>query len=526
MGLHSGAGDVLLVNGRIYPGPPWNEPTNSLAIENGLVSAHGANALQRHSQFASHQIIDCQHRVVLPGFIDSHVHLTSLAESLDQLAFPESTPASDIRELLSKEVNTRAPGDWIIGGKWSRHTLGGLPDATLLDPVSPQHPVALHSKDLHTVLLNSRALAMLDIGRGTPDPAGGEILRDDSEDPTGMLIENAVTLFEERRPRPDFDLFREQHRGVVKHCWRHGITGVHAVEQMRDWEYYRALHEQHALGLRIGGLLPVEESEAIVSRGYRSGRGDDALWVIGIKMFTDGALGSCTAWMKEPYEGTGEYGVPLMSRQQLAGDVSRAHNQGLSVAIHAIGDAAVGMTVDVLREHSSRRSAGLRDRIEHFQLVDPEDLRNIPDGLVGAVQPCHLPGDRGPAEKVWGDRSRYTYAFNSLADHGVVLSFGTDAPVEGIDPWLGIQAAVDRRTSGEEDSWYPAERVSLEESLTAYTHNNGLTGYRPGRMGSLAVGACGDAVVLAQDPWEISSLELKTVKPVCTILNGNVVFSD
>lgn len=526
MGLQFASGDLLLLNGRIYPGPHWDQHTGALSIEDGVVTAHGQQALDRKSRFSPDQVVDLGNSIVLPGFIDSHLHLTSLAQSLTQLSFQESTGAEEIQRLVQQQADHAAPGEWVVGGSWSRHTLNGFPDKSLLDQVAPDNPVALHSKDLHSILLNSVALRQLDIDSGTSDPAGGEIMRDASGEPTGLLLENAVYLYEDRRPRPDSDEFRRQHQRVSAHCWKHGITGVHAVELMPDWNYYEQLHERGELGLRVGGLLPVEELDEISWRGYRSGQGDNALWIVGIKIYADGALGSCTAWMKEPYTDSDDRGVALKSGEEIVGCIRRSHEAGLSVGVHAIGDAAVLQTLTALRANSSRDVEVLLDRIEHFQLIDPGDFKVIPENLIGAVQPSHLPGDRDDADRVWGTRSRYAYAFRSLRSNGVTLSFGSDAPVEDVDPWKGIQAAVDRRGSAERAPWHPEERISLEEALTAYTYHSGIAGYRKGRHGSLQVGAFGDAVVLSGDPWKVPSSGLATTRPAMTIVNGCIVFSN
>jgi len=517
---------LLLVNGQIYTGPPWTDPTEAIAIEDGYVTAQGDRALSMRQNFSPEYILDVDGAMVLPGFIDSHLHLTALADSLNELEFPEDSDEEEIRARVAETVRNRDSGEWIIGGKWSYHTLNGFPEKTMLDGVAPANPVALRSKDMHSLLLNSAGLTSLGITGDTPDPEGGRIRRDAQGNPTGILQEQAVYLFEERRPHSEFSVFRRHHRQVAEHCLKYGITGVHTIETVREWTQYQRIRESGGLRLRVGGLLQADEPEAIPEAGYASGAGDNWLWTIGIKLFADGALGSGTAWLKEPYEGTGDRGVAILTREQLRNLITFAHENGLSLGVHAIGDAAVAMVIRGFSEYDSRRREELRDRIEHLQLIDPGDLRNIPGDLIAAVQPVHLLGDREPADQVWGERARYAYAFQSLSENGVRLAFGSDAPVEEVNPWAGIQAAVERRGNADETPWYPQERISLEAALAGYTVNSAFAGYRDGVLGTLEPGAAGDVIVLNRDPWEIPSTELHTIHPAITICNGAVVYSD
>ena len=514
------AGNLLLTNGTIYPGPPWQAPLSALAIRDGKVAARDAAAERLRGRFAGEEVLDLRGAVVLPGFVDSHLHLLQLGEALGQVTFHESAAPDIIRQQVADAVKNRQPGEWITGGQWSRDALGGLPSRALLDPVSPENPVALHSKDLHTLLLNTCALKELDITGDTPDPSGGLIPRDREGQPTGILREHAIRLFESRRPVPDDATFQRRYQLANRYCLRRGITTVHTIESLAGWDRLRAFAGQDSPGVRTGGLLLLQDVDRIIDRGYASGDGDDRRWIIGIKIFADGALGSRSAWLKEPYAGNGDRGMPLLSPGELTAAVERAHRHGLSVGIHAIGDAAVESAIEAL---AANRRPEYRDRIEHVQLIDPKDLSRISPGIVASVQPVHLPGDRKPAEKYWGDRARYAYAFRSLREHGMLLAFGSDAPVEDANPWAGIQAAVERRASPDQTAWYPEESVSLDDALTAYTENGGRAAYREDRIGGLRMGAHGDAVVLDRNPWEVPAGELGDIKPQITIVAGEIV---
>ncbi|MCF7805234.1 MAG: amidohydrolase [Candidatus Marinimicrobia bacterium] len=517
-------GNLLLTNGRIFTGPPWKIPVDALAVQNGKVVAFGDEARGLRNEFGADEIINCKGAMVLPGFIDSHLHLANLGESLSQLSFPEKSTAEEIRQAVAREVNRRETGEWIVGGKWNRQHLGGFPDRSLLDPVSPENPVALRSRDMHSLLLNSRAIESLDIAGKLNSSLGKYISRDGNGAPTGILQEDTIRIFEEERPQPTPEELRRFYQQAGDHCLQHGITSVHSIERIPGWRTLRNMHSTNKIPIRTGVLLPIDALDAVIEAGEYSGHGDNWLWTIGMKIFTDGALGSQSAWMKEPYEQSDDYGMALTDPETFREQIIRAHENRLSLGIHAIGDAAVKMTLQAL--NSAQQKKDLLDRIEHLQVFDPADLDILPTNLTASVQPIHLFGDREPADRVWGERARYAYAFRALLDAGIRLAFGSDAPVEAVNPWSGILAAVERRKSASEPSWYPEEQLSLEESLTAYTANGATSAYRKGRLGSLDIGAYGDIVILNCDPWDIPATEYETVKPVMTILNGNVVYSN
>ncbi|MBD3274223.1 MAG: amidohydrolase family protein [Candidatus Marinimicrobia bacterium] len=516
------SGDILLLNGDIRVSPPWDVSVPALLIQDGIVTAHGEAALARQEEFPDHNIIDLKQRTVLPGFTDSHLHLSMLGERLSQLDFPENSAREDIQSQVADAARNSAPGKWIIGGKWSRHALGGFPDKSLLDEVAPENPVALYSKDLHSVLINSVALTQARITAETADPPGGKIVRNDQNEPTGVLQEDAMDLFERARPEKGINDFRKEHGLAANHCHQYGITSVHSIENWKNFTRYQQMLEDGQLQIRAGCLIYKDDLDAIIDAGLRSSQGDEWLWLIGVKAFADGALGSRTAWMKQPYESTDDRGMPLLSRDDLVNLRRRCHSHELSTGIHAIGDAAVDLCLDIFTGGEN----GLQDRIEHLQLIDEGDLDKISSHISAAVQPVHLLGDRNPADTWWGERAQYAYAFRTLLDRGANLAFGSDAPVEDVNPWLSVQAAVERRSAPDEQQWYPQECISVNAAITAFTSGSAHLGYRGQQMGTIRIGALGDAVVLNRNPWKVAPTELQTIQPDMTIVNGVRVYSN
>ncbi len=236
-------------------------------------------------------------------------------------------------------------------------------------------------------------------------------------------------------------------------------------------------------------------------------------------------MGSKSAWLKEPYESSTNTGMPLVSPEELNESVRGAHQNQRSVAIHAIGDAAVEMALRSL-SGASENFATLRNRIEHFQLFDPRDDHLFPGDLFASVQPAHMYDDYVPAKKQWGLRWENAYAFRNIMESGGTLCFGSDAPVAEPDPWIGIQAAVTRRIPAKTDPWNKAQKISLEEALSAYTYEAARAGYREESLGSLHPGKIADMIILNRDPFQIPETELDTVRTEMTIVDSEVVWSD
>jgi len=276
-------------------------------------------------------------------------------------------------------------------------------------------------------------------------------------------------------------------------------------------------------------MLAGEYIDEAVRVGLQSGFGDDNLWVGGIKLFSDGALGPRTGWMLEPYENSNETGMPLTPMSEMAENISLAQKSGLSTTIHAIGDRAVRELLDVYSEVLDGNVDAPRHRIEHVQHSHPDDLTRLaPLGLVASVQPLHLVEDMRMVDDLLGERGRWAYAFRDLLDAGTVLAFGSDCPVVSPNPFVGMQAAVTRQTDAglPLDGWYPSQRLTVAESVYAYTMGAAIASGRQARIGSLSPGKLADLVVLDRDIFEIPPLEIGKTQVVMTIFGGDVVYQN
>jgi predicted amidohydrolase YtcJ len=433
--------------------------------------------------------------LVTPGFVDGHTHFAMWALSRRRVTLG----GSPTREEAVRRVAAVSPVQgWIVGQGWDANGWDRAPDRAALDAVQPG-PVYLDSLDVHAAWVNSAALAAAGIGRDTPDPFGGRIVRDAAGEPTGVLLERAVELMAPHLPEPPPALLDTALREAQAEAHRLGLTGIHNVEGDGALAAFERLATSDALRLRVLFHPPVTSLDALVRRGIRSGAGSAWLRIGGVKLFLDGSLGSRTAWMLQPYEGSGDRGMPITSGEEAARAMGAAAAAGIASTVHAIGDAAVRRALDLMAQLPR---VAIPHRIEHFQCVAEADLdRAAAAGLVVSMQPAHLLTDIPLVERYWGGRGRGAYAFGSLRRRHTPMVFGSDVPVASIDPREGLFAALERRSNagGPAGGWRPEEKLSFGEAVRAYTvgaaHAAGV-----GRSGTLAPGHDADLVAWEFDP--------------------------
>ena len=461
------------------------------------------------SALASPESVDLRGRCVVPGFTDSHVHFPTWAMAQAEIALDGCGSLEDA--LARVRVASVAPGRWLRGygwrnGDWAVPT---EPTRQALDTVTGETPAALIAKDYHSLWLNSAALAL---AKGDLEVAGGVVERDSSGEPTGVLREEAAWRFKERYLVTSDEEYLAAMRAGVKLASSRGVTAVHDKD---GW--LGALRLWQRLGsreLRVWQSVPHEQVDELRALGIRSGFGDDFLRVGYLKVFMDGTLGSQTAWM---LDGSG---VRITSGEELAEIVRRGAEAGFPVGVHAIGDRA---NREVLDAFASTRDVwqpvGLRHRVEHAQLLAPEDLPRFAElGVACSVQFSHAPSDRDFADRFWAGKTDGAYAFRSLLDSGAVVANGSDAPVEELDPLAGIRAGV-LRTIDERPAWHPGEALTVEQALHATTVAPAWLAGDERRRGKLIPGYAADLVVLSRDPVEA----LEETEVVATMVAGRWV---
>ena len=523
--------DLILHHGRIFTceaAQPWAE---ALLIREGRVALVGTNA-DVTAAAGGVPAIDLDGRLALPGFCDGHVHLLNLGISRQIVNLRAAHSLEEAVDRVRERARATPPGRWVRGHGWDQNEWAqpSFPDRRPLDEVTPDNPVVLAHTSGHATWVNSRALALAGINADTPEPAGGRIGRDpESGEPTGILFETAGQLVLAALPELAAGERLEALKEAVRYAQSLGVTSAHDMGLgHRTLAALRKLREQGELGLRVRAYLKRERLDEFVAEGLRTGDGDDLLSVGGAKFVADGALGSQTAFMLEPLEGQPDnYGVAVIPAGELEPLVQKALDAGLATAVHAIGDRANRDALDVYEKMEGRRGS-LRLRIEHCQLLSPEDLpRFAALAVVASVQPIHATSDMHKADRAWGTRSAGAYAFRSLLDSGARLAFGSDCPVETMDVVAGIHAAVTRRRAGGEppEGWYPEQCLSLEEGVKAYTLGPAYAAGQEALLGSLAAGKLGDVVVLSQDLFALADpMDILTAKVDFTVLGGQVVY--
>jgi predicted amidohydrolase YtcJ len=437
--------------------------------------------------------------------------------------------------LVAGRAQETEPEEWILGRGWDQEHWPErrFPTAADLDRVTPEHAVMLRAKSGHALVANARALSLAGITAETPDPPGGRIGRDVEGRPNGMLFEDsAMALVAGLVPLPAPEEVDEALRSAFLSAWRVGLTSIHDVDGPPAFAAYQRLRTRLELGLRVVKYLPLDALDCALEVGLQAGLGDDWLRVGGIKLFTDGALGPRTAAMLTPYEGVEDEpestGVPTMEEDDLQQVVRKAAGGRLPLAVHAIGDRANRMVLDALADAAKVSARGLSHRIEHVQLLHPDDVDRLAQlGIVASMQPLHATQDYEMADRYWGDRCATAYAWRSLLDAGTLLAFGSDCPVEDLNPFLGIHAAVTRRRpdgSPGPEGWYPKQRLTVEEAVRAYTLGPAQAVGVGDRLGSLAPGKLADLVILDRDVFACDPMEIAGTQVLATMIGGRLVY--
>jgi hypothetical protein len=458
-------------------------------------------------------VVDLGGRSVVPGFTDSHVHFPTWSLCQRDLSLNGVATLADALELVRGRAGQ---SDWIRGQGWRSADWEAQPSKQALDEVTGETPAALWAKDLHSLWLNSAALALAE---GDLEIEGGVVERDERGEPTGVLREEAAWRFRERFPSVPEDEWIEVTRAGVKLAHSRGVTAVHDKD---GWigapEIFQRLRDRDGLTLRVWQSLPWHKLPELEVIGLRSGIGDEYLRLGYVKVFMDGTLGSQTAWM---LDGSG---VRITSGEELAEIVGRAARAGWPVAVHAIGDRANREALDAFEAtRDAWGPLGLRHRIEHAQCVAPEDLPRFAElGIACSVQFSHAPSDRDLADRFWTGRTEGAYAYRSLLGSGAVLANGSDAPIEELDPLAGIRAAV-LRTIDERPGWHPEEALTVEQALHATTVAPAWLAGDERTRGKLVPGYLADLVVLSRDPVSSPLEELDTVEVVATMVGGRWV---
>ena len=504
---------MILENGVIRTLDPSMPTARALAIAGEWV-AGGVGTHER--ALASPDVVDLRGRCLLPGFNDAHVHFPTWSLAQRQLRLEGTSSLDEALQRVAEAARDVEPGRWLRGlgwrsGDWSPPV---EPTKEALDQVTGDMPAALMARDYHSLWLNSAALAR---ANGDLEAEGGVVVRDERGEPTGVLREECAWHFRDTYIHPSHDEMVEASRDGMRIANARGVTAVHDKDGwLGALGVFQQLQSEGSLSLRVWESHPKDELDTLLALPLRGPFGNDMLRLGYVKAFMDGTLGSQTARM---LDGSG---VEITSRAELEETIVHAAERGFPVAVHAIGDRANRDALDAF-EATRETWRGLRPRVEHAQLLAPEDLPRFAElGVACSVQFSHAPSDRDLADRFWAEKTDGAYAYRSLWDSEALVANGSDAPIEELDPWAGICAGV-LRTIDERPAWHPEQRLTLEQALIATCVNPAWLAGDEWRRGKLIPGFLADLVVLDRDPFTVEQEELSSIQVVATMVGGRWV---
>lgn len=518
--------DLALINGNIITISPSRPQVQAVAIKNSRVIKVGKNREIKSLIKESTEVIDLKGKTVLPGLIDTHIHIAGFGKALTKVNLRGVQSIKEMQEKLKKRVEKTEEEKWILGRGWDQDRLKDkrYPTRWDLDEVSPNNPVVFTRVCGHLCVVNSRTLEKASITAETTSPPGGEIDKDPKTgEPTGILRENAMDLVHGVMAEPIEQQRMEACGLACRKAVEAGLTTVHwIIHSPAEIHVIQKLRALNNLPLRVYILIPVEFLDHLLCLGLSTGFGDDMVRIGGVKILADGSLGARTAALHESYsDDSSTRGMMLYSEERLEALIMKTRRAGLQLAVHAIGDRAVDLVLTALEKALNEMPGkNHRHRIEHASVLSEKRIRRMKRlGVIASVQPHFVVSDFWVADRLGPKRARWVYPFKTLIQAGVPIAGGSDCPVEPISPLLGIWAAVSRKS-------FPEEQISVYEALRMYTIDAAFASFEEDVKGSIEVGKLADLVVLSDDPRKVPPDEIKDIVVEMTFVDGRMVYGD
>lgn len=524
--------DLVIINANVHTMNRQQATAQAVAVYGNRIVAVGLNDEIKKLAGNRTRVIDAGGRLLLPGFNDAHVHFLSGGAQLSSVDLRDAKTPQEFAERIRRFAEKLPRGRWLTGGDWDHERWAGaqLPTKELIDAFTKDVPVFVNRLDGHMALANSVALKLAGVTKETKDPPGGLIVRDAQGEPTGILKDAAMSFIYAKIPPASLAERLDAARAATNYAASFGVTSVQDMSANDDVGVYQTLLKRGELKTRVYAVAPLPSWERLAQVGLLAHFGNDMLRVGGLKGFADGSLGSTTALLFEPYNDAPN--MRGLRGEEMDGMLERtrgADHAGLQVMIHAIGDAANDQILSIYEQVT--RENGERDRrfrIEHAQHLRPQDIARFgKDKVIASMQPYHCIDDGRWAEKRIGhERAKTTYAFRSLLDSGAVLAFGTDWSVAPLNPLYGVYAAVTRRTLDGRNpgGWIPEQKISVEETVRAYTYGSAYAEGTEKKKGTIAPGMLADMVLLSDDIFRIDPVKIENVTVRLTIMDGRVVY--
>ncbi len=554
--------EKIFYNGKIYSLDDKNSIYEAVAVKNGIIFDLGSSE-ELLNKYPNSEKIDLNGATVLPGFIDAHGHITGYGENLLQIDLVGTNSQQEIAKLVKQKADQVKEGEWILGIGWDQNDWEdkSWPTHEILDKASPKNPVALTRIDGHALWVNKRALELAGINKNTPDPEGGEIKKDKNGNPTGLLIDNAMNLVFKVIPPPTDEELERTVLVSTNNLVKYGITEVHDMGvNERTIKIYKKLADEGKLPIRIHVYIDGigETWNKYLNEGKLVGYANNFVNVDGIKLFVDGAMGSRGALMTEPYQDDPDnFGLMLLSEEQIYKVTKDALKKGLQVATHAIGDSGNYLVLNAYQKAIEElKPDDPRLRIEHVQVINPVDVKRLADlKIIPSMQPVHATSDMPWAEARLGpERVKWSYAYKSVLNETKIIAGGSDFPVENPSVLEGIYAAVTRRDKNGlpknaddvlrlvqekkwviskegikdqknfENGWYPEQKLTIDEAIKCFTRWASYAVFEENKKGTIEIGKWADFTILDKDLYNISPEEILNTNVLMTVVNGTIVY--
>ncbi|GAB3048700.1 amidohydrolase [Virgibacillus ainsalahensis] len=526
----------IYTHGNFYTFDPSKPKVQAVVIEDGhFIDMGTTEDMLLQWEDASSEKVDLDGKTVTPGLIDSHLHLSMLANTFLSLDLTGITSKQEMLEQIQQKANSLQPGEWLVGTGWDENlfTDGSAPELHELDHVAPHCPLFLSRICSHASLVNSKALEMSNYHPDITVPEGGTIVLDEhTQKPTGLLLESASDIVNQHIPEKSYGELKSAMRKAIKFAMEKGLTSVHTNDPLylggltQTYQIYDELLNEEQLGLRCNLLINHEFLNDLRESGMYAGYGNDTLQIGAVKIFADGAFGRSTALLSEAYhDDSTNYGEAMLDQETLFDIVKRARDLSMPIAVHTIGDQALENVLDVLDQFSS---ASHRDRLIHVQVLRDNLIHRLAvPGRIADIQPRFLVGDFPWVQERLGEkRIDLAYAWKSLISAGVICAGGSDAPVEPVDPLLGIHAAVTRKAPGQtHDGWNKKEKLSMEEAFRLFSEMGAYPTNEETVKGTISRGKLADLTVYSKDPFEMEDPDdLLDTEIEMTIIGGDIKY--